>query len=185
MPLKLLRCVVLLSVFAKHLPMYKIFDLCIYLRSEASWIIAVLFGIHGNVLLLTKWNELKQNLLSSCYKSKIQYSNENYPALCHHFRLPSLQHRRQVADLIFQRKCVHSHLDSSYLVGNIQYQYPSRSLRNHTPFRISNTRINIRKYSVLTRCMTTFNALYLTEPICDIFIGANTFRSVVQKHFYI
>ena len=73
MPLKLLRCVVLLSVFAKHLPMYKIFDLCIYLRSEASWIIAVLFGIHGNVLLLTKWNELKQNLLSS-YVTNPKYS---------------------------------------------------------------------------------------------------------------
>ena len=54
-----------------------------------------------------------------CYKSKIQYSTDNYPVLCHHFRLPSLQHHRQVADLIFQHKCVHSHLDSSYLVGII------------------------------------------------------------------
>ena len=29
--------------------------------------------------------------------------------------------------------------------------------------------------------MSTFNTLYLTEPICDIFIGANTFRSVTQN----
>ena len=76
-----------------------------------------------------------------CHKYKIQYSTDNYPALCHHFRLPSLQHRRQVADMFFLHKCVHSHLDSSYLVGNIQYHCPSRSLRNYTPFRISNSRI--------------------------------------------
>ena len=119
-----------------------------------------------------------------CYKIKIQYSTYYYPALCHH-RLPSLQHRRQVADLIFLHKCVHSHLDSSYLVENIQYNFLSNSLRNYTPFRISNSRINIRKYSVLNRCMTTFNKSYLTEPTCSVFIGANTFRSVIQKHLYV
>ena len=43
-----------------------------------------------------------------CYKSKIQYSTDNYPVLCHHFRLSSLQHCRQVADLIFLYECVYS-----------------------------------------------------------------------------
>ena len=81
--------------------------------------------------------------------------------------------RRQVADRIFLHKCVHSHLYSSYLVGNIQYHCRSRSLRNYTPFRTSNSIINIRKYSVLNRRMTTFNTLYLTEPTCDIFISAS------------
>ena len=94
-----------------------------------------------------------------CYKSKIQYSSDSYPELCHHFRLPSLQHRRQVADLMFLHKCVHSQLDSSYLVGAIQFHCPSRSLRNYIPFRVSNCRINIRKHCVLNRSMTTFNTL--------------------------
>ena len=60
-------------------------------------------------------------------------------------------------------------------------QEHARSLRNYTPFRISNSRINIRKYSVLNICVSTFNTLYLTEPTCDIFIGANIFRPVIQN----
>ena len=140
----------------------------------------MLVGIRGDLLLSNKIEQVKL-IKYLCYKSKIQYSIDNYPVLCHYFRLPSFQLRRQVADLIFRHKCVHSH-DSSHLVG---IYCPSRSLRNYTPFRISSSRINIRKYSVLNRCMTTFNALYLTEPTCDIFIGDNTFRSVIQKHLYV
>ena len=117
-----------------------------------------------------------------CYKSKIQYSTDNYPALCHHFRQPSLQHHRQDADLIYLHKCVNSNLDLSYLVGNSRYHCPSISLRNYTAFRISNSRINNMKYSVLIRCMTTFNTLYITERTRDLFIGANTFRSEIKKH---
>ena len=133
----------------------------------------MLFGIRGKYRV--------QSSIKIQYVSLLQIKN---PALCHHFRIPSLQHCIQVANLIFLHKCVHSHLDLSYLVGNIQYNCPSRSLRSYTPFRISNSIINIKKYSVLNICMTTFNTLYLTEPTCDIFIGANTFRSVIQKHLY-
>ena len=58
----------------------------------------------------------------------------------------------------------------------------SRNMRDlYETFRISNSRINIRKYSVLNICVSTFNTLYLTEPTCDIFIGANTFRPVIQN----
>ena len=143
----------------------------------------MLFGIRGKVLLSTKSNELKKNSLS-IYVTNPKYSTPL--RIIVRFAIILDYHPFNIiGKLIFLHKCGHSHLDSSYLVGNIQYHCPSRSLRNYTPFRISNSRINIRKCSVLNRCMTTFNTLYLTEPNCDIFIGANNFRSVIQKHFYV
>ena len=76
-------------------------------------------------ILLTKSKRIKTVIEFLCYKSTILYSTY---MLCHHFRLPSLQHHRQVADLIFLHKCVHSYLDSTYLVGNILYHCPSTPL---------------------------------------------------------
>ena len=106
----------------------------------------------------------------SRYKSKIQYSSDSYPVFCHHFSLPSLQNRRQPANLIFLHQCVHSKLDSSYLVGATQLDCPSQSVRNYATFRIPNSRINIRKHSVFHRYMTTINTLYLLRPIVIIII---------------
>ena len=67
--------------------------------------VVVLFVIRGNVLLSINSKELNKNIKYMCYKSKTV----------------TLQHPRQVADLIYLPKCVHSHLDSYYLVGNVQY----------------------------------------------------------------
>ena len=144
---------IILRVMSKaFLPMYKLCNPCTYIsiRSQLECCSVI-------------WNpnELKKFIKHLCYKSKIQYSTDNYPALCHHFRLMSHQHRRQVADLISLHKCVHSHLDSSYLLGNIQYHCPSRSLRNFTPFRISNSRINIRKCSVLNIWLLSTHCILL------------------------
>ena len=73
-----------------------------------------------------------------------------------------------------------------YVVGSRQLEYCSviwnpwqRTSINkleRDQKRISNSRNNLRKYKVLNRCMTTFNTLYLTEPTCDIFMGASTYR---------
>ena len=135
-------------------------SLYIFLVRNQSEGFAVLFGIRDNV----HQDKLIKYL---CYKSSIQYSTDNFPALCHKFRRPFLQHRRQVADLMFLHKYVHSHLDSTYLVGNIQYRFTSRYLRNYTPFTIS------------------FITLYPAEPTSDISIGASTSRYVIKKHLYV
>ena len=135
-------------------------SLYIFLVRNQSEDFAVLFGIRDNV----HQDKLIKYL---CYKSSIQYSTDYFPALCHNFRLPSLQHRRQVADLIFLHKCVHSHLDSTYLVGNIQYRFTSRYLRNYTTFTI------------------LFITLYPAEPTSDISSGANTSRYVIKQYLYV
>ena len=56
------------------------------------------------------------------------------------------QDRRQIVGLIFFYKCVHSLIDSLYLVGAIQSHRPSRSLLRpkYKHFGISNSRLNIR-----------------------------------------
>ena len=99
----------------------------------------MLFGIR--VFLSTNLNELKNIIKYICYKSKIEHPTDNYPALCHHFRLPYRQHLKQVADLIF-------HLDLSYQVGNIQYHFLRDSYESSLVFRIFNSRIIIRKFYI-------------------------------------
>ena len=67
-------------------------------------------------------------------------------------RVEEEQDRRQIACLMFLYKCVHSLIDSLYMVGAIQFHCQSRCLlRPNIHFRISNSRLNIRKYSVLNR----------------------------------
>ena len=93
---------------------------------------------------------------------------------------------RQIARLMVLYKCVHSLIDALYLVGAIQFHCQSRSLRrpNNTRLRISNSRIIVRKYSVLNRWVTICNTVYLNEHSCDIFMDASSFKYAVQIHLY-
>ena len=89
MSLKLLRCVVLLISFAQHLPML---EYCL--------------------VIWNPWHRQNQTSSKQLIKYLLQIQStvlHNYPALCHNFRLSSLQHHRQVADLIFLHKCVQSY----------------------------------------------------------------------------
>jgi len=86
---------------------------------------------------------------------------DSYSSLGHHFRFPSLQHRSLVANIYCLHKYANSQRDSLYLVGTIQFICPINSLRNHSAFRLFNSRMNIRKYSILNGYFNTFNLLHL------------------------
>ena len=111
-------------------------------------------------------------------------ASEQYDQICKYFHLPQLNSRRKAADLNFLHKCVHSEVDSPYLVGQINYNFPTRTLRHLESFKPARSRLNVKKHSFIPRSMSFYNYLVCKYHFIDIFTNRSAFRQTVKDILY-
>ena len=115
-----------------------------------------------------------------CFKSNVQYTSTDYDSLCARFKLPPLVRRRKFLDAIFVYKLVNSRYNCPSILYKVCFNVQSRQLRNNHIFRISASRVNLRKYSPILRCLTTCNDVFKANPNIDLFSPVSAFRRVLQ-----
>ena len=115
-----------------------------------------------------------------CFKSNVQYTSIDYDSLCARFKLPPLVRRRKFLDAIFVYKLVNSCYNCPSILYKVCFNVQSRQLRNNHIFRISASRVNLRKYSPILRCLTTCNDVFKANPNIDLFSPVSAFRRVLQ-----
>ena len=114
------------------------------------------------------------------YKSKLNYNRQNYESLCEHFKLKTLQSRRNISDLCFLNKLFHNKVNSPYLTGEVYLRVPRRVLRNKPTFYV-NCRIQKRNDSFMPRVLTLANNLDLYNAI--VMSKPNEFKRTVSNIF--
>jgi hypothetical protein len=119
-----------------------------------------------------------------CFKSSVFYSSSNYESLCTLFNLPPLYKRRLFLDVNFLYKVVNSHYDCSVLLTKVCFSVPARRLRSMSLFRPDRSRINIRKYSPVLRCMDSYNGILETNSSIDMFCSLNTFKHEIRATLF-
>ena len=114
------------------------------------------------------------------YKSNVYYNRQSYESLCEHFKLKTLQSRRNISDLCFLNKIFHNNVNSPYLTGEVFLRVPQRILRNKPTFHV-NCRILKRKDSFMPRVLTLANNLELYDYI--VMSRPTEFKSTVSNYF--
>ena len=120
-----------------------------------------LCGLRTKIISLKKLKMFKRSL------SNFFVSNKAY--LMHHNNMTNY---------------VNTEVDSPYLVEQINYNFPSRTLRHLQTFKPAKSRLNVRKFSFLPRSMSFYNHLVCKYSSFDIFINRPAFRQTVRDILY-
>lgn len=118
-----------------------------------------------------------------CFKSGTNYGDLGYDGACVHFNLPPLSKRRSVLDVSCLHGLISGKYHCSYLLSQLPFYVPRRTLRTPILFYVPNARINLRKFSFVPRVTRAYNS-FTTNPHVDIFMSASSFKTAVSRHFY-
>ena len=109
----------------------------------------------------------------------LHYHRDNYFELCCYFNLMPLNIRRQILDLCFVHKCVNFLADCPDITSKLNFYVPPRRLRSSDLFRIPNHRVNLSKYSFLSRAMNLLNRVNHFDV--DLFSSFCVFKTQVSN----
>src|SRR5579863_9990894 len=104
-----------------------------------------------------------------CFISGRPHSEHTYLEHCTHFNLPTLHHRRLQTDIRTLHRITHHSINCPSLTSSLHFNIPRPGSRHPLIFRTPTPRTNLRKFAPLPRMMTTFNALFNSNPDLDIF----------------
>lgn len=108
--------------------------------------------------------------------------------LCH-FKLLSLDNRRQMLDHLFLHKVVNSYLDCSDLLKHVNYNVPYRLARlsRYLPFKAKSSKTNLGHFSAINRMQSQFNRLSrssVTDSVSiDMSYSTRKFKSMLVDVF--
>ena len=92
-----------------------------------------------------------------CFRKSMTYDNDEYMFLCDIFKLNTLQSRRKICDLMFLNKILNNRVNCAYILGEITFYTPIKSLRKRNLFYVK-TRIELRGNSAIPRILTLANS---------------------------
>lgn len=102
-------------------------------------------------------------------------TTEKLPPYEHRLKLinlPTLRKRRLMLGVIFMTKLVNGEINSTSLLGDINFNVPIRPTRNYVPLKISFCRYNYEEFNPFHCLCTQFNELYnhfsTSDPISKI-----------------
>jgi hypothetical protein len=84
----------------------------------------------------------------------------------------------------FLYKVVNSYYDCTVLLSNVCFSVHARRLRSSALFRAGRSRINVRKYSPLLRCMASYNDILDSNCKVDLFSSIHSFKDEVRNTLY-
>ncbi|XP_008483006.1 uncharacterized protein LOC103519693 [Diaphorina citri] len=86
-------------------------------------------------------------------------NNINYQELMKTFNIQTLQHRRDVADVVFLLKLIKNEIKCADVQGQLGFRTNNMNTRNKDIFTVLKSKTNIAQNSPLSRCMTLCNIL--------------------------
>ena len=104
-----------------------------------------------------------------CFQARIEYKSDNYAALCKHFHLTTLAHRREVSDIMLFYKITNNMINCNYLTSAIYLKVPIRITRNTELFTTEKkSRLLLRKHDFFPRTTSCVNKM-MKPNVIDIF----------------
>lgn len=93
------------------------------------------------------------------YSNNLGSKLDSYGSRLYHFKMSSLQKRRNSADLVFLHKLIHGYIDSPSLLAKIEFDIPRPSSRliNRKTFSLPHSRTNYGHHSCLYRICCSYN----------------------------
>ena len=93
-----------------------------------------------------------------CCKMKLNYDRDKYKELCDFYNLSTLEHRRNVSDLLLFYKILHGRIYSFPLISAVSLSVPTRRTRRTNVFSAVKRRLLISKTSFIPRCVSLANS---------------------------
>ena len=91
-----------------------------------------------------------------CYKSRVPFSKANYTEICRQAGVLPLTQRRDITDLLFLHKILHSQVNSSYLLECVCLHTPARATREPRVFRPPFARIDVCLHNYCYRVQNSY-----------------------------
>uniref|UniRef100_A0A8D8W7H9 Uncharacterized protein n=1 Tax=Cacopsylla melanoneura TaxID=428564 RepID=A0A8D8W7H9_9HEMI len=111
----------------------------------------------------------KKFLRSLGFKDPDIQDTHDYRTIMQKYNINTLQHRRDIFDVLLTLKLIRGQLDCSDLVEHLNFRCNSRNTRNHNIFLPKFSRTNISKTAPMNRCMQTCNVISKHPHNIDIF----------------
>lgn len=133
----------------------------------------------SQVYLIEKLERVQQRVVKwLAFKSRLRYSDTEYPVLCARFGLTPLRRRRLQLDLRNLNKTLNGRTNCPYLLSQVNLNVPTRTLRHNDLFSIS-SRLCLRRNSYLPRVQNVANSVKNQIDVFDQNIVS--FKHAVNK----
>ncbi|KAL1446452.1 hypothetical protein WDU94_005642, partial [Cyamophila willieti] len=128
---------------------------------------------------ITQIEKIQNKFLRSLgFKDHEVEDNHDYKMILSKYDMNTLQHRRDVFDIIFILKLLNAQIQCPNLLEQLTFRCNTRNTRNSNIFFIKTSRTNISKSSPLNRCMELCNII--SNPPHDIDIFSNSLQYVKE-----
>lgn len=95
--------------------------------------------------------------------------NHDYKTIMDKYNLKTLQHRRDVFDILFILKLINAHVECPDLLQQLSFRCNARQTRNRNVFSLKTCKTNISKTCPLNRCMELCNIISNEPHNIDIY----------------
>ncbi|KAL1448429.1 hypothetical protein WDU94_013865 [Cyamophila willieti] len=110
----------------------------------------------------------KKFLRSLGFKDKEIEDNHDYKTIMNKYKINTLQHRRNVFDILFILKLINNQIQCPQLLQLLNFRYSSMNTRSKDTFLVKTSRTNISKNAPMSRCMELCNVISNAPHNIDI-----------------